>query len=169
MLESLLRMLAIATLFVWATACRADDYNCSRPKIVNAAKELYLTGFTGIDLLKHVDNGAKLVADALRTTYRDNTKLRAIWMVEKGKHSFVCRAIIETPQLLSSCANKDDASPACLAQERQLPTQLRYLLAGVLMAHEENSLLYVVEFTGHGSFILRGWKLDTIIAGVVPP
>ncbi len=169
MLGNLLRMLAVATLFVWATACRAADYSCSRPEVVNAAKELYLAGFTGIDLLKHVDNGAKLVADALRTKYRDNTKLRAIWMVEKGKHSFICRAIIETPQLLSSCANKDDASPACLAQERQLPTQLRSLLAGVLMAHEENSLLYIIELTGDGSFILRGWKLDTIIAGLGPP
>ncbi len=169
MLESLLRMLAIATLFVWATACGAADYNCSRPEIVNAAKELYLTGFTGIDLLKNVDEATKEIADTLRATYREHTKLRAIWMVENGKHTFICRAIIETPQLLSSCTDKDDASPACLAQERQLPMQLRSLLAGVLMAHKENSLLYIVEFTGHGRFILRGWKLDTIIASIGPP
>ncbi len=162
-------VLAIATLFVGATACRGTDYNCSHPDIVNAAKDLYLNRFTGIELLKHMDGEAKPAADRLRTNYRANTKLRAIWMVEKGKRSYTCRAIIDTPQLLSGCVNENDASPACLAQKRQLPTQIRSLLAGVLMAHEESSLLYIVEFTGGGSFILRGWKLDTIIAGIDPP
>ncbi len=168
MLENVLRMLAIASLFVSGAACGEADYGCSHPDIVNAAKELYLTKFTGIELLKYVDDEAKPAADTLRTNYRANTNLRAIWTVEKGEHSYRCRAIVETPQLLSSCTGKDDASPACLEQERQLPAQLRRLLNGVAMAHEENSLQYIVGFTGDGGFIIHGWRLQSTVADTQP-
>ncbi len=169
MLRNVIRVLALATLFVSATACGGADYNCSHPDIVTAAKELYLVRFTSIELLQYVDREAKPAADKLRTTYREKTKLAAIWTIEKGEFNYSCRAIIETPQLLSSCTDNDDASPACLEQKRQLPPQLRNLLSGLSIAREDNGLVYMVELTDDGSFFMHGWKLETVVADTHRP
>ncbi len=157
-------MVATASLFLWGAGCGQAEYNCSHPDIVNAAKDLYLKRFTGIELLKRAEGEAKSAADTLRSSYRANTKLREIWVVKKNEHAYTCQAIVETPQLLSKCAGNNDASSPCSEQKRRFPTQVQHLLTGVSMAHEENSLLYIIAATGDGGFFMHGWKLKTIIA-----